>query len=222
MKYLISFLLGAGAGIAGTYLYFKNKMNEQISEQVDEQVNKEMKYFYDHQTQTMSAEDVEEVTEEDIEKEKVSDKPETQEKTSIVRMEEDVRTNYRNPDKEPYHGNDGIEEDDDDDEDELTDEEMEELMAIAQSRMAEQPQIVTEEEQSTMLIGYDNVEYIWYPKENFITDDMDKRLEEQDLLDVLFKPIDWRKELKNKEKIIVRVTSDATYYTVWNHDLANW
>ena len=220
MKYLLAFLLGAGTGVIGTYLYFKNKINEQINEQVDEQVNKEMKYFYDHQTQTMSAEEVEEVTEEDIEKEKVSDKPETQEKTSIIKMEETVHTSYRNPDKdkETYHGNDGIEED----EDEITDEEMEELMAIAQSRMEEQPQIVTEEEQTTMLIGYDNVEYIWYPKENFITDDMDKRLEEQDLLDVLFKPIDWRKELKNKEKIIVRVTSDATYYTVWNHDLANW
>lgn len=218
MKYLISFLLGAGAGIAGTYLYFKGK----VEAQVDEQVNKEMKYFYEHQTQTMSEEDVE-VVEEENEEEKTSDRPETQEKSSIEKMDTNVRTNYREPAKEPYHGNDGIEEDDDDDdEEELTDEEMEELMAIAQKRMEEQPQIVTEDEQATLLVGYDNVEYIWYPKENFITDDMDKRLEEQDLLDVLFKPIDWRKELKKKEKIIIRVSSDATYYTVWNHDLANW
>lgn len=212
MKYLLTFLLGAGAGVIGTYLYFSNK----IDNKVDEQVNKEMKFFYEHQTQTLSEEDVEEVKEET--EEKTSDKPETQEKTSIVKMEEDVHTNYRNPDNEPYHGNDGFEEDEDDDEDELTDEEMEELMAIAQSRMAQQPHIITEEEQDTTLIGYDNEEYIWYPKENFITDAFDNRLEEQDLLDILFKPIEWRKELKNKEKIIIRVPEEATNYTVWNHD----
>jgi hypothetical protein len=78
--------------------------------------------------------------------------------------------------------------------------------------------IITEEEQDTTLIGYDNEEYIWYPNENFITDAFDNRLEEQDLLDILFKPIDWRKELKNKEKIIIRVPEEATNYTVWNHD----
>lgn len=214
MKYLLSFLLGAGAGVIGTYLYFNNK----IENIIDEKVNKEMEFFYEHQTQTLSEDDVEEVSEEEIKEERVSDKPETQEKTSIQKMESIVRTNYREPDKDTYNGNDGIEEDEDDDEEYITDEEMEELMKESQKRMAQQPHIITEEEQDTTLIGYDNEEYIWYPKENFITDAFDNRLEEQDLLDILFKPIDWRKELKNKEKIIIRVPEEATNYTVWNHD----
>lgn len=210
MKYLLTFLLGAGAGVIGTYLYFNNK----IEKIIDEKVNKEMNFFYEHQIQTLSEEDVEEVSEE----EKVSDKPETQEKTSIQKMESIIRTNYREPDKDIDHGNDGIEEDEDDDEEYITDEEMEELMKESQKRMAQQPHIITEEEQDTTLIGYDNEEYIWYPKENFITDAFDNRLEEQDLLDILFKPIDWRKELRNKDKIIIRVPEEATNYTVWNHD----
>lgn len=214
MKYLLAFLLGAGAGVIGTYLYFNNK----IENIIDEKVNKEMEFFYEHQTQTLSEDDVEEVSEEEIKEEKESDKPETQEKTSIQKMESIVRTNYREPDKDVDHGNDGIEEDEDDDEEYITDEEMEELMKESQKRMAQQPHIITEEEQDTTLIGYDNEEYIWYPKENFITDAFDNRLEEQDLLDILFKPIDWRKELKNKEKIIIRVPEEATNYTVWNHD----
>jgi hypothetical protein len=213
MKYLLTFLLGAGAGVIGTYLYFNNK----IENIIDEKVNKEMEFFYEHQSQTLSSDDVEEVSEEEI-KEKESDKPETQEKTSIQKMESIIRTNYREPDKDTDHGNDGYEEDDDEDEEYITDEEMEELMKESQKRMAQQPHIITEEEQDTTLIGYDNEEYIWYPKENFITDAFDNRLEEQDLLDILFKPIDWRKELKNKEKIIVRVPEEATNYTVWNHD----
>lgn len=212
MKYLLTLLLGAGAGVIGTYLYFNNK----IENIIDEKVNKEMKFFYEHQAQTLSEEDVEEVKEET--EEQTSDKPETQEKTSIQKMESIVRTNYREPDKDTDHGNDGIEEDEDDDEEYITDEEMEELMKESQKRMAQQPHIITEEEQDTTLIGYDNEEYIWYPKENFITDAFDNRLEEQDLLDILFKPIDWRKELKNKEKLIIRVPEEATNYTVWNHD----
>lgn len=214
MKFLLGFLLGAGAGIAGTYLYFKGK----IEAQVDEQVNKEMNYFYEHQTQTMSADDVEEVTEEDIEKEKVSDKPETQEKTSIVKLEEDVHTNYRSPDKETYHGNDGIEEDDDEDDDEeyITDEELEELMNESRNRMAEQPHIISEDD---MLIGYDEVEYFWYEKGGIITDAFDHDVEEKEFLDNILKPVDWRKELKGKTKIIVMVPEDATNYTIWNQDL---
>ena len=218
MKYLLAFLTGAAAGVVGTYLYFNNK----IEKIIDEKVNKEMTEFFERQTQTLSADDVEEVTEEEIEEEKASDKPETQEKTSIQKMENIVHTNYREPDKEKYNGNDGIEEDDDEDEEYITDEEMEELMADAEKRMAENPQLVSEEESQSMYVGYDNEEYIWYPKENFITDTMDNRLEEQDLLDILFKPIDWRKELKNKEKIIVRVSSEATYYTVWNKEKVDW
>lgn len=212
MKHLLAFLLGAGAGVIGTYLYFNNK----IENIIDEKINKEMEFFYEHQTQTLSEEDVEEVKEET--EEQTSDKPETQEKTSIQKMESIVRTNYREPDKDVDHDNDGIEEDEDDDEEYITDEEMEELMKESQKRMAQQPHIITEEEQDTTLIGYENEEYIWYPKENFITDAFDNRLEEQDLLDILFKPIDWRKELKNKEKIIIRVPEEATNYTVWNHD----
>jgi phage terminase small subunit len=104
MKHLLAFLLGAGAGVIGTYLYFNNK----IENIIDEKVNKEMEFFYEHQTQTLSEDDVEEVKEEEI-KEKESDKPETQEKTSIQKMESVIRTNYREPDKDTDHGNDGIE-----------------------------------------------------------------------------------------------------------------
>ena len=174
-----------------------------------------MENFFKHQTETLSEDDVIELKEEDIVEElEYSEIPDTTEKTSIVKMEEMIRTNYRD--------NDGIEEDEDDDDEYITDEEMEELMLGAEKRMADNPQIVTEEESQSMYVGYDAEEYIWYPKENFITDTMDNRLEEQDLLDILFKPIDWRKELKDKEKIIVRVSSEATYYTVWNKSKVNW
>lgn len=211
MKYFIAFLVGAVSGAVTTYLYFNNK-TEKI---VDERVNNEMENFFKHQTETLSEDDVIELKEEEIiEEPEYSEIPDTTEKTSIVKMEEIIRTNYRD--------NDGIEEDEDDDEEYITDEEMEELMLGAEKRMADNPQIVTEEESQSMYVGYDNEEYIWYPKENFITDTMDNRLEEQDLLDILFKPIDWRKELKDKEKIIVRVSSEATYYTVWNKSKVNW
>ena len=207
MKYFIAFLVGAVSGAVTTYLYFNNK-TEKI---VDERVNNEMENFFKHQTETLSEDDVIELKEEDVvEEPEYSEIPDTTEKTSIVKMEEMIRTNYRD--------NDGIEEDEDDDDEYITDEEMEELMLGAEKRMADNPQIVTEEESQSMYVGYDNEEYIWYPKENFITDTMDNRLEEQDLLDILFKPIDWRKELKNKEKIIIRVPEEATNYTVWNHD----
>lgn len=210
MKYFIAFLVGAVSGAVTTYLYFNNK-TEKI---VDERVNNEMENFLKHQTETLSEDDVIELKEEEIvEEPEYSEIPDTTEKTSIVKMEEIIRTNYRD--------NDGIEEDEDDEE-YITDEEMEELMLGAEKRMADNPQIVTEEESQSMYVGYDNEEYIWYPKENFITDTMDNRLEEQDLLDILFKPIDWRKELKDKEKIIVRVSSEATYYTVWNKSKVNW
>ena len=211
MKYFIAFLVGAVSGAVTTYLYFNNK-TEKI---VDERINNEMENFFKHQTETLSEDDVIELKEEDVvEEPEYSEIPDTTEKTSIVKMEEMIRTNYRD--------NDGIEEDEDDDDEYITDEEMEELMLGAEKRMADNPQIVTEEESQSMYVGYDNEEYIWYPKENFITDTMDNRLEEQDLLDILFKPIDWRKELKDKEKIIVRVSSEATYYTVWNKSKVNW
>ena len=211
MKYFIAFLVGAVSGAVTTYLYFNNK-TEKI---VDERINNEMENFFKHQTETLSEDDVIGLKEEDVvEEPEYSEIPDTTEKTSIVKMEEMIRTNYRD--------NDGIEEDEDDDDEYITDEEMEELMLGAEKRMADNPQIVTEEESQSMYVGYDNEEYIWYPKENFITDTMDNRLEEQDLLDILFKPIDWRKELKDKEKIIVRVSSEATYYTVWNKSKVNW
>lgn len=216
MKYLLALLIGAGAGVIGTYLYFNNK----VETMVEKKVNEEMAKFFDSQAKTMSADDVEEVEEEKTEEVKVSDRPETQEKTSIQKMDNDIRTNYRNPDKEEYHGNDGIEEDEDfEDEEYITDEEVEELMAEAQSRMEQQPHIITEEEQDTTLIGYDNEEYFWHPKGNIICDKFDHELEEKDLLDILFEPIDWKKELKDKQKIIIRVPSEATNYTVWNEDL---
>ena len=59
MKYLLAFLTGAAAGVVGTYLYFNNK----IESIIDEKVNEQMKNFFEHQEQTLSSEDVEEVTE---------------------------------------------------------------------------------------------------------------------------------------------------------------
>ena len=111
MKYLLAFLAGAGAGVVGTYLYFTNR----IDTIVKDTVNEEMERFFTRQEQMMSAPEVEEVTpDEEEEKEIVTDVPDTTEKTSIVKMEEIVRTNYRN---------NGIEDEDFDDEDEISDEE---------------------------------------------------------------------------------------------------
>ena len=103
MKYFIAFLVGAVSGAVTTYLYFNNK-TEKI---VDERVNNEMENFFKHQTETLSEDDVIELKEEDVvEEPEYSEIPDTTEKTSIVKMEEMIRTNYRD--------NDGIEEDEDD------------------------------------------------------------------------------------------------------------
>lgn len=208
MKYLIAFLVGAAAGTVGTYLYFTNKVEKMVKDTVNEEIDK----FFERQTQVMAEEDVEEVP--DKEEPKVSDVPDTTEKSSIVKMEETIRTNYRD--------NDGIEEDEDDDEEYITDEEMSILLEESRKRMEEGPHFITEEEETTTCIGYDNVEYIWYPDSNIITDALDNETDEKDILDILFKPIDWRKELKDKDKIIIRVPEEATNYTVWNHDKAGW
>ena len=214
MKYLLAFLTGAAAGVVGTYLYFNNKL-EKI---VDKKVNEQMEEFLASQARMLSADEVEEVTEEELEEKKIySDKPETQEKSSIEKVDVNVRTNYRNPEKETYNGNDGIEEDEDDDDDEyITDEEVEELMKTVQNRMDELPKIIDEDD---MLIGYNNEEYFWHPKGNIITDAFDHNIEEKDFLDRMLKPVDWRKELKGKRKIIVQIPEECANYTIWNEDV---
>ena len=208
MKYLLAFIIGAGAGVVGTYLYFNNK----IEKIIDKKVNDEMTKFFNNQTQTLPEEEVEEVTEEEKENTQYSDKPETEEKTSIVKPEEDVHTSYRKPTKEDSE--------EEDEKEYITDEEMKELMAAAEERMSQNPQRIDEEELGSIPV-YDDVEYICHPKGDIVADAIDKPLEEQDLLDILFKPIDWRKELKDKEKIFIRVPSEVTDYTIWNSDLSS-
>ena len=212
MKYLLAFITGAAAGALGVYLYFSNKIDNKIKEEVNQQIDD----FFRRQVEVMPDEDVEEVTEEKEEEPIVTDVPDTTEKTSIIKMEEDVRTAYRKD-------NDGIEEPEDyEDEEYITDEEMKTLLETSRQRMEEEPHLITEEELNTTMIGYDNEEYIWYPDTNIITDALDNKLDEKDFLDMMFTPIDWRKELKDKDKIRVRVPEEATNYTVWNHDLADW
>lgn len=200
MKYLIAFLAGAGAGVIGTYLYFRNR----IDTIVKETVNEEMERFFVRQEKMMSPPDVEEISKEEEEKEVVSDKPETNEKTSIVEMENIIRTNYR--------CNDGDEEDDDDEE-YISDEEMAVLIKTSQERMSEAPRIISEDEHTTTCIGYDCEEYIWYEEENFVTDSLDNRVEEPDSI---FCVADWREQLKGKESIIIRVPGEATDYVIYN------
>lgn len=206
MKPLIIFLAGAAVGTLATYLYFSNK----IEKIVKDTVNEEIEEFFKRQEQVLKPEDVEELSDEaKVEEPKVSDTPDTTEKTSIIKMEEIIRTNYRD--------NDGIEEDEDDEEDYITDEEMKELLEISRQRMSEEPHLITEEESNTTCIGYDNEEYIWYPDGDIVTDALDNKLEDDP--GYLFKPIDWKKELKDKEKIIIRVPEEATNYTIWNNNL---
>jgi hypothetical protein len=166
MKYLLAFLAGAGAGAVGTYLYFRNR----IDTIVKDTVNEEMERFFTRQEQMMSAPEVEEVTpDEEEEKEIVTDVPDTTEKTSIVKMEEIVRTNYRD---------NGIEEDEDfDDEDEISDEEIAEMIGGQRKRMEEGTRYITEEEHDTTCIGYDHSEFTYYPDGNILTDVHDNAVE---------------------------------------------
>lgn len=202
MKYIISFLAGTAVGVVATYLYFNNK----IENIVEEKVSSEMEKFFKRQTEMV----VPDVIESPDDEPKVSDVPETGEKSSIIEMKEIIKTNYTKPER---NDNDGIEEDDDDEDDEyITDEEMEELMEKSRNRMSETPHIITEEERDTC-IGYDHSEYIWYPEGNIITDVLDRPVEEPD---DLFAPVNWREELKDKEEITIRNAHEATDYIIYN------
>ena len=204
MKYLLAFLAGAGAGVVGTYLYFRNR----IDTIVKETVNEEMERFFARQEQMMSAPEViEEVTPDEEEKEIVTDVPDTTEKTSIVKMEEIVRTQYRKD-------NDGIEEDEDfDDEDEISDEEIAEMIGGQRKRMEEGTRYITEQEHDTTCIGYDHTEFTYYPDGNILTDIHDNAVE---FPEVYFENLNWREEIKDKEFIIIRNPEEASDYTIWN------
>lgn len=199
MKYFIAFLTGATAGAIATYLYFNKKINEIVRNTV----NEEMEKFLARQEDILPKVDAEEVTE-NTEKEVVDDKPNTADKTSIVKMEEIVHTNYRDDD------------DDEIDDDYISDEEVEELMETSRKRMSEGPHIVTEAEHD-QLVGYDCTEYTWYPDDNTIKDIFDNLIDDD--IDWMFVPIDWRKELKDKESIIIRVPSEATDFVLYNGKL---
>ena len=204
MKYLLTFLLGAGAGVVGTYLYFRNR----IDTIVKDTVNEEMERFFTRQEQMMSAPEVEEVTPDEEEKEIVTDIPDTTEKTSIVKMEEIVRTQYRKD-------NDGIEEDEDfdDEEDDVSDEEIAEMIGGQRKRMEEGTRYITEQEHDTTCIGYDHTEFTYYPDGNILTDIHDNAVE---FPEVYFENLNWREEIKDKEFIIIRNPEEASDYTIWN------
>ena len=204
MKYLLAFLAGAGAGVVGTYLYFRNR----IDTIVKDTVNEEMERFFTRQEQMMSAPEVEEVTPDEEEKEIVTDIPDTTEKTSIVKMEEIVRTQYRKD-------NDGIEEDEDfdDEEDDISDEEIAEMIGGQRKRMEEGTRYITEQEHDTTCIGYDHAEFTYYPDGNILTDAQDNAVE---FPEVYFENLNWREEIKDKEFIIIRNPEEASDYTIWN------
>lgn len=199
MKYFISFLAGAAVGAAGVYLYFRNRIDTMVRETVTE----EMERFFIRQEQMMSAPEVEEVKVAD-EEPKVSEIPDTTEKTSIVKMTEIIRTNYRS--------NDGIEEDDDKDEEYISDEEMTTLLETSRQRMSEMPHLINEDERTTC-VGYDSEEYTWYPESDLVTDVYDNKVDD---ISEYFPNIDWRKELKDKSEIVIRVPNEATDYTIFN------
>lgn len=201
MKYLIAFLAGAAAGVVGTYLYFSNKIETQVAETV----NAEMEKFFKRQENLEVPNDVEPESEEDV---KVSDIPETGEKTSIVEMTEIIRTNYRPTD------NDGIEDDEEEDEDYISDEELATLLETSQKRMSENPHLITEEERDTCR-GYDAEEYTWFPDGDILTDSLDRQVDD---ITWYVAPVEWKKELKDKPFIVIRIPADATDITIYNND----
>ena len=203
MKYLIAFLAGAAAGVVGTYLYFSNKIETQVAETV----NAEMEKFFKRQENLEVPNDVEpdSESEEDV---KVSDIPETGEKTSIVEMTEIIRTNYRPTD------NDGIEDDEEEDEDYISDEELATLLETSQKRMSESPHLITEDERDTCR-GYDAEEYTWFPEGDILTDSLDRQVDD---ITWYVAPVEWKKELKDKPSIVIRIPADATDITIYNND----
>lgn len=201
MKYLIAFLAGATAGAVATYLYFSNKIESQVADTV----NAEMEKFFKRQENLEVPNDVEPGSEDT---EKVSDIPETGEKTSIVEMTEIIRTNYRPDD------NDGIEDDEEEDEDYISDEELATLLETSQKRMSESPHLITEEERDTCR-GYDAEEYTWFPDGDILTDSLDRQVDD---ITWYVAPVEWKKELADKPSIVIRIPSDATDITIYNNN----
>lgn len=200
MKYLIAFLAGAATGVLATYLYFNNK--------IDNKINEKMQEFIDVQKAAKAPEKVEP---QEVEEDEplVSPIPDTTEKTSIVEMENIIRTEYRKD-------NDGIEEKEDDDEEYITDEEMNKLILTSQQRMSEKPHVITEEERE-LCRGYDWVEFNWYPEENLLVEvTHDEPIEEPE---IYFGAVDWRNILKDKPEITIRDSHEATDYTIYNNDI---
>lgn len=193
MKYFIAFLAGAAAGAIGSYLYFRNKVDEAVKDEV----TAEMEKFFERQEQMISA--PEETEEEKKDEPVVTDIPDTTEKTSIIKMEEIIHTNYRDVEEE------------EDDEDYISDEEVEELLEASRKRMEEGPHLIDSENDT--LVGYDLVEYTWYPDGDILTDAFDNVIDDPSWL---FAPVEWKKELADKESITIRVPEEATDFTIWN------
>lgn len=198
MKHIIAFLAGAAVGAVATYLYFNNKIENIVAETV----NTEMEKFFKRQEEMTEPETVSN----DVEPVEESEIPDTTEKTSIVKMDEIIRTNYCD--------NDGIGEDEDDDEEYITDEEMKNLLEVSRQRMTEQPHIISEQERDTC-VGYDCVEYTWYPETNILVDTLDHEVEDPDFI---FAPVEWREALKDKAEITIRDSHEATDYTIYNNN----
>lgn len=199
MKYLITFLAGAASGVLATYLYFNKKINNKVNEQMEE--------FIERQN-SMKAPDVIEAEEVKEEEPKVSSVPDTTEKSSIVEMENIIRTEYRKD-------NDGNEEKEDDEEEYITDEEMAQLIQTSQERMATGPHVISEEERE-LCRGYDWVEFTWYPESDLLVQaEHDEAIENPE---IYFGDVDWRNALKGKDAITIRDSHEATDYTIYNSD----
>lgn len=198
MKHIIVFLAGAAVGAVATYLYFNKKINNKVNEQMEE--------FIERQNSMKAPEEIEAEEVKEDEEPKVSSVPDTTEKSSIVEMDNIIRTEYRKD-------NDGNEEREDDDEEYITDEEMAKLIQTSQERMATGPHIISEEERE-LCRGYDWVEFTWYPESDLLVQaEQDEAIENPE---IYFGEVDWRNALKGKDAITIRDSHEATDYTIYN------
>lgn len=204
MKYLIAFLAGATVGALGVYLYLNNK----IENKIDEKVNEEMTNFFKRQEslkERLSKDDHKAEYESTMNeyKKQVTEYTDTPETSSIVEVKGDF-TSYREDSEE------------DDEEDYITDEEMSTLLNESRQRMSEGPRIISED--NTDCMAYDTVELTYYPEDNMLLDVYGHEVEYPD---AYFGSIDWRQEIMDQEKIIIRNPEEATDYIVYNDDLFN-
>lgn len=200
MKHIIAFLAGAAVGAVATYLYFNKKINNKVNEQMEE--------FIERQNSMKAPEEIEAEEVKEDEEPKVSSVPDTTEKSSIVEMDNIIRTEYRKD-------NDSNEEKEDDDEEYISDEEMAKLIQTSQERMATGPHIISEEERE-LCRGYDWVEFTWYPESDLLV-----QAEQDEAIvnpEIYFGEVDWRNALKGKDAITIRDSHEATDYTIYNSD----